>query len=76
LGWLAGAGKTALIVSSTGLGWLGAALGLAWLACGRDLLTGPALSSLAPYLKRKAGIYARAFATNKKWIRTGRGEMR
>jgi cellulose synthase/poly-beta-1,6-N-acetylglucosamine synthase-like glycosyltransferase len=74
LGWLAGAGKAALIVSLIGLGWLGVALGLAWMACGRDLLTGPALSSLAPYLKMKAGIYARAFAANKKWIRTSRGE--
>jgi cellulose synthase/poly-beta-1,6-N-acetylglucosamine synthase-like glycosyltransferase len=74
LGWLAGAGKAALIVSSIGLGLLGVALGLAWLACGRDLLTGPALWSLAPYLKMKAGIYARAFAANKKWTRTGRGE--
>jgi cellulose synthase/poly-beta-1,6-N-acetylglucosamine synthase-like glycosyltransferase len=74
LGWLAGAGKAALIVSSIGLGLLGVALGLAWLACGRDLLTGPALSSLPPYLKMKAGIYVRAFAANKKWTRTGRGE--
>jgi cellulose synthase/poly-beta-1,6-N-acetylglucosamine synthase-like glycosyltransferase len=74
LGWLAGAGKAALIVSLIGLGWLGAALGLAWLACGRDLLRGPALASLAPYLKMKAGIYARAFDANKKWTRTGRGE--
>jgi hypothetical protein len=76
VGWLAGAGKAALIVSVMGLGLLGAALGLAWLACGRDLLTGPALSSVAPYLKMKAGIYARAFAANKKWTRTGRGETR
>jgi cellulose synthase/poly-beta-1,6-N-acetylglucosamine synthase-like glycosyltransferase len=76
LSWLAGAGKAALIVSVIGLGLLGAALGLAWIACGRDLLTGPVLSSLAPYLKMKAGIYARAFAANKKWTRTGRGETR
>jgi hypothetical protein len=76
LGWLAGAGKAALIVSVIGLGWLGAALGLAWMACGRDLLTGSVLSSLAPYLKTKAAIYSRAFAANKKWTRTGRGETR
>jgi cellulose synthase/poly-beta-1,6-N-acetylglucosamine synthase-like glycosyltransferase len=76
LGWLAGAGKAALIVSLIGLGLLGVALGLAWIACGRDLLTGPVLSSLGPYLKVKAGIYARAFAANKKWTRTSRGETR
>jgi cellulose synthase/poly-beta-1,6-N-acetylglucosamine synthase-like glycosyltransferase len=76
LGWLAGAGKAALIASLIGLGWLGAALALAWMACGRDLLTGPALSSLAPYLKMKAGIYTRAFAGNKKWTRTGRDQTR
>ena len=74
LGWLAGAGNAALIISLIGLGLLGVALGLAWMACGRDLLTGPALSSLLPYLKMKAGVYARAFAANKKWTRTGRGE--
>jgi cellulose synthase/poly-beta-1,6-N-acetylglucosamine synthase-like glycosyltransferase len=74
LGWLAGAGKVALIVSLIGPGLLGVALVLAWIACGRDLLTGPALSSLAPYLKMKVGIYARAFAANKTWTRTGRGE--
>jgi hypothetical protein len=56
LGWPDGAGKAALIVSSIGLGLRGAALGLAWLACGRDLLTGPALASLALNLKIKAGI--------------------
>ena len=71
-GWLAGAGRAALIVSSIGLGLLTLALGLAWMACGRDLLTREALSSLAPFLKRKVGIYARAFASNKKWTRTGR----
>ena len=76
LGWLAGAGEAALIVSLIGLGLLGVALGLAWIACGRDLLTGPVLSSLGPYLKVKAGIYARAFAANKKWTRTSRGETR
>ena len=76
LGWLAGAGKSALIVSVIGLGLIGVALGLAWIACGRDLLTGSALWSLPPYLKMKAGIYARAFAANKTWTRTGRGETR
>jgi cellulose synthase/poly-beta-1,6-N-acetylglucosamine synthase-like glycosyltransferase len=72
-GWLAGAGTAALIVSSIGLVMLALALGLAWIACGRDLLTRQALSSLAPFLKRKVGIYVRALAPNKKWTRTGRG---
>jgi cellulose synthase/poly-beta-1,6-N-acetylglucosamine synthase-like glycosyltransferase len=72
LGWLAGAGKAALMVSSIALVMLSAALGLAWTACGRDLLTRATLMSLAPFLKRKAGVYARAFAPNKKWTRTGR----
>jgi hypothetical protein len=71
-GWLAGAGTAALIVSSIGLGLLALALALAWMACGQDLLTRATLSSLAPFLKRKVGIYARAFAPNKKWTRTGR----
>jgi cellulose synthase/poly-beta-1,6-N-acetylglucosamine synthase-like glycosyltransferase len=72
VGWLAGVGKAALIVSSIGLAMLSAALGLAWIACGRVLLTRATLVSLAPFLKRKVGIYARAFASNKKWTRTGR----
>src|SRR5262249_17992957 len=76
LGLLAGAGKAALVVSVMGLGLLGVALGLAGIACGRVLFAGPALFSLAPYLKMKAGIYARSFAVNKKWTRTGRGETR
>jgi cellulose synthase/poly-beta-1,6-N-acetylglucosamine synthase-like glycosyltransferase len=71
-GWLVGMGKAALMVSSIGLALLAAALGLAWMACGRDLLTRATLSSLAPFLKRKVGIYARAFASNKTWTRTGR----
>jgi cellulose synthase/poly-beta-1,6-N-acetylglucosamine synthase-like glycosyltransferase len=72
-GWVGGTGKAALIVSSVGLGSLALALGLAWMACGRDLLTPATLASLAPFLKRKIGTYARAFAPNKKWTRTGRG---
>jgi cellulose synthase/poly-beta-1,6-N-acetylglucosamine synthase-like glycosyltransferase len=73
-GWVGGTGKAALIVNSVGLGWLVLALALAWMACGRDLLTRATLSSLGPFLKRKVGIYARAFAPNKTWTRTGRGD--
>jgi cellulose synthase/poly-beta-1,6-N-acetylglucosamine synthase-like glycosyltransferase len=72
IGWLAGLGKAALMVSSIGLAMLSTALGLAWIACGRDLLTRANLVSLAPFLKRKVGIYARAFSSDKKWTRTGR----
>jgi cellulose synthase/poly-beta-1,6-N-acetylglucosamine synthase-like glycosyltransferase len=72
-GWWGGAGIVALVVSILGLGSLTLALGLAWTACGRDLITRETLSSLAPFLKRKVGIYARAFAPNKEWTRTGRG---
>ncbi len=72
VGWLAGVGTAALMVSSIGLAMFAAALGLAWMACGRDLLTRATLLSLVPFLKKKVGIYARAFASNKKWTRTGR----
>jgi cellulose synthase/poly-beta-1,6-N-acetylglucosamine synthase-like glycosyltransferase len=72
LGWLARAGTAAVIVSLIGLGLLALALALAWMVCGRDLLTRQTLSSLAPFLKRKVGIYAGAFARNKTWTRTGR----
>jgi hypothetical protein len=57
---------------------LGAALVLAgtllvaWSACGRDLITWAGLRSIGPYLTAKVGIYARAFAREKKWVRTDR----
>jgi cellulose synthase/poly-beta-1,6-N-acetylglucosamine synthase-like glycosyltransferase len=73
LGWWEGTGRAPVVVSLAGLGSLALALGLAWTARGRDLLTRATLSSLAPFLKRKAGVYARAFASNKTWTRTGRG---
>jgi cellulose synthase/poly-beta-1,6-N-acetylglucosamine synthase-like glycosyltransferase len=75
-GRLLGTSGAALMVSSIGLGSLAAALALAWLVRGRDLLTCAALSSLAPFLKRKVGIYARAFAPHKTWARTGRDDPR
>ena len=49
-----------------------AALLIAWGKCGRDLLLPGTFVSVLPFIVGKFPIYARAFAFNKKWIRTDR----
>jgi cellulose synthase/poly-beta-1,6-N-acetylglucosamine synthase-like glycosyltransferase len=72
--WLLGAAILPLIVSLTALALLGTSILLAWITCGRDLLTLATLASAAGYIAGKFGIYSRAFASNKKWVRTSRGD--
>ena len=69
-----GIGQAPLIVSTVALTMLLFSLVLAFFKCGRDLLTSATWPSAAVFLRGKLGIYARAFASNKKWTRTGRGE--
>jgi cellulose synthase/poly-beta-1,6-N-acetylglucosamine synthase-like glycosyltransferase len=73
-GWLMDGDVAPFVLSALALAFLLLGLVLAWLARGRDLLTAAALVSLFPYLGNKVRIYARTFARNKKWIRTGRGK--
>ena len=72
IGWVAGAGAAPLIVSAIALVLLGSSLCLAWISCGRDLLPVTTLASMIPYIASKLRIYAGAFASNKKWVRTAR----
>jgi cellulose synthase/poly-beta-1,6-N-acetylglucosamine synthase-like glycosyltransferase len=61
-----------LILSAVVLTFFVSSLVLAWRECGRDLLPTDTLVSIIPYIASKLGIYARAFAPNKKWVRTDR----
>jgi cellulose synthase/poly-beta-1,6-N-acetylglucosamine synthase-like glycosyltransferase len=69
--WLGG-GSAPLVVSLGAALVLAGTLLVAWSACGRDLITWAGLRSIGPYLTAKVGIYARAFAREKKWVRTDR----
>ena len=70
---LLGAGAAAFLLGVATITMLVAALLLAWNARGRDLITASGIRAIGPYLATKAGIYARAFAADKKWVRTKRG---
>jgi cellulose synthase/poly-beta-1,6-N-acetylglucosamine synthase-like glycosyltransferase len=70
--WLFGQRITPLMVCATGMVFFSTGLVLAWLRCGRDLLTLRTVTSAVPYLAAKYAIYARAFVLNKKWQRTSR----
>jgi cellulose synthase/poly-beta-1,6-N-acetylglucosamine synthase-like glycosyltransferase len=61
-----------LILSGVVLLAFGVGIVLAWTQAGRDLLSPTALISVIPYIGRKFGVYARAFSSNKKWVRTDR----
>ena len=65
---------TPLILGSAALILFGASILLAWRERGRDLLPPAVLASLVPYIGSKFGIYARAFSSDKKWVRTDRGK--
>jgi len=65
---------TPLILGSAALILFGASILLAWRERGRDLLPPGALASLIPYIGSKFGIYARAFSSDKKWVRTDRAK--
>jgi cellulose synthase/poly-beta-1,6-N-acetylglucosamine synthase-like glycosyltransferase len=73
---LSGGGVAPLIASVTALIFLSGALAAAWMKSGRDLLTLKVLTALIPYVAGKFAIYASAFASNKKWERTGRDKPR
>jgi cellulose synthase/poly-beta-1,6-N-acetylglucosamine synthase-like glycosyltransferase len=64
-----------LIVNAIALTCFVSSLTLAWTKCGRDLLPVESLISLIPYITGKFSIYARAFASDKKWIRTDRSKL-
>ncbi|MGJ4892972.1 glycosyltransferase family 2 protein [Bradyrhizobium sp. HKCCYLRH3099] len=70
---LLGAGLLGILVGFGTLVGLCAAIMLAWNVRGRDLITTSSLRAIGPYLAAKAGIYIRAFAREKIWIRTTRG---
>jgi cellulose synthase/poly-beta-1,6-N-acetylglucosamine synthase-like glycosyltransferase len=72
--WNLGGGVAPLLVSGSALAFLMLGLVLAWIKCGRDLITLKTLFSVVPYIASKFGIYARAFASNKKWERTDRSK--
>jgi cellulose synthase/poly-beta-1,6-N-acetylglucosamine synthase-like glycosyltransferase len=72
LGFLVGGGVGPLILGSTALILFGSTILLAWRERGRDLLPPTALVSVIPYVASKFGIYARAFSSDRKWVRTER----
>lgn len=72
--WLLGGEKAPLIAGAGALVLFSVSLVLAWLARGRDLLTGTTIFAIFPYLMDKVGIYRQAFLQNKKWVRTDRGK--
>ena len=63
-----------LILGSLALILFGSGILLAWRERGRDLLPPTALASLIPYIGSKFGVYARAFSSDKKWVRTDRAK--
>ena len=63
-----------LILGSAALILFGSGILLAWRERGRDLLPPTALASLIPYIGSKFGVYARAFSSDKKWVRTDRAK--
>ena len=69
---LAGGIIVPLIFSAIALGMFVSCGILAWRNCGRDLLPASTVVSLIPYIAGKFRIYARAFGSNKKWVRTDR----
>ena len=70
---LVGGAVVPLVLSSVALLLFVFGIVLAWAQTGRDLLSPTALISIFPYIGRKFGIYARAFSSDKKWVRTDRG---
>ena len=74
LGALVGGALVPLILNAVVLIFFGLSLFFAWRERGRDLLPPAALASVIPYIAGKFGIYARAFASNKKWVRTDRSK--
>jgi len=72
--WLSGGGNAPLIAGAGALALFSVSLLLAWMARGRDLLTGTTIFAIFPYLMDKVGIYRQAFLQNKKWVRTDRGK--
>ncbi|CCE01580.1 glycosyltransferase family 2 protein [Bradyrhizobium sp. STM 3809] len=68
-----GGGWVGVYVGCATLFALVAAILMAWNARGRDLITRSSLRAIGPYLAAKAGIYVRAFAREKAWVRTTRG---
>ena len=73
---LSGGGVAPLIACSAALLFFSGGLAAAWMKSGRDLLTLRVLIALIPYIASKFAIYATAFASNKKWERTGREKPR
>jgi cellulose synthase/poly-beta-1,6-N-acetylglucosamine synthase-like glycosyltransferase len=71
---LVGGPVAPLILGSATLILFGSSILLAWRERGRELLPPSALASLIPYIGSKFGIYARAFSSDKKWVRTDRGK--
>jgi cellulose synthase/poly-beta-1,6-N-acetylglucosamine synthase-like glycosyltransferase len=69
---LAGATLVPFIATAIGMVLFVSGLMLAWTIRGRDLLPAATLVSLIPYIASKFAIYARAFASDKKWVRTDR----
>ena len=63
-----------LVVSSAALMFFVTGLFLAWLKCGRDLLSAGALLSIVPYVVGKLPTYATMIASDgtAKWVRTDR----
>ena len=73
---LSGGGVAPFAASAVAFVLFSGGLAAAWMKFGRDLLTLRVLIGLIPYVAGKFAIYATAFASNKKWERTGRGKPR
>jgi cellulose synthase/poly-beta-1,6-N-acetylglucosamine synthase-like glycosyltransferase len=69
---LVGGAVVPLILNGVVLLAFGIGIVLAWTQAGRDLLSLTTLISIMPYVGRKFGVYAHAFSSNKKWVRTDR----
>jgi len=75
---LLGASKVALAISGVSLLAFAAAVLMAWLKCGRDVLPPGALLLLAPYVAGKLRLYCQLLlgGAESQWVRTDRGKSR
>jgi cellulose synthase/poly-beta-1,6-N-acetylglucosamine synthase-like glycosyltransferase len=75
---LLGVSHIPLAISGASLLAFAAALAMAWLKCGRDVLPPGALLLLAPYLAGKLRLYCRLLlgGAESQWVRTDRGKLR
>ena len=72
-----GFSPAAFAISATGLLAYIAAVFLAWIKCGRDILLARAIFSIAPYIFRKLVLYWQIASgrADPKWIRADRSKL-